>query len=211
MPRRLRSVLVRPGRERLSGMVDVDETSPVARSRGYAGQHRPRTSGEVDASTAKRCSSPIAVEVLEPKGLGRCHIEPLADCSAESLLPFLTDHVEPGAIVTTDSWSGCNGLTKPGYLHHQLSQRATRDPATRATGRRHGPTARRAPSPPCSSADCWTPTKARSSRRTFPPTSTSTSSGPTARPRIATACCSCANYGLGAPRPGSTLDSPKRI
>ena len=30
-------------------------------------------------------------------------------------------------------------------------------------GRRHGPTARRAPSPPCSSADCWTPAKARSS------------------------------------------------
>jgi hypothetical protein len=44
----------------------------------------------------------IAVEVFESKGLGRCRIATLADGSAESLLPFVTDHVEPGAVVTTD-------------------------------------------------------------------------------------------------------------
>ena len=36
--------------------------------------------------------------------IGRCRMMPLADASAVSLHPFVTDHVEPGAKVITDSW-----------------------------------------------------------------------------------------------------------
>ena len=116
MLHRLRSVLVRPGRERLSGRVEVDET--------FIGGVEPGLRG--GREHGKKVLTGIAVEVFEPKGLGRCRIATLADGSAESLLPFVTDHVEPGAVVTTDGWSGYNGLARLGYVHHQLSQRAAR-------------------------------------------------------------------------------------
>jgi transposase-like protein len=51
---------------------------------------------------------------------------PLADASAASLHPFVTDHVEPGATVITDGWQGYHGLEKLGYVHDRRSQRAAR-------------------------------------------------------------------------------------
>ena len=51
---------------------------------------------------------------------------PLADASAASLHPFVTDHVEPGATVFTDGWQGYHGLEKLGYVHARRSQRAAR-------------------------------------------------------------------------------------
>jgi len=51
---------------------------------------------------------------------------PLADASAASLHPFVTDHVEPGTRVITDGWQGYRGLEKLGYVHDRRSQRATR-------------------------------------------------------------------------------------
>jgi hypothetical protein len=39
----------------------------------------------------------VAVEVFEPKGIGRCRMAVLADGSAGSLHPFVTGAVEPGA------------------------------------------------------------------------------------------------------------------
>ena len=51
---------------------------------------------------------------------------PLADASAASLHPFVTDHVEPRATVITDGWAGYSGLEKIGYVHDRRSQRAAR-------------------------------------------------------------------------------------
>ena len=51
---------------------------------------------------------------------------PLADASAASLHPFVTDFVEPGATVITDGWRGYYGLEKLGYTHDRRSQRAAR-------------------------------------------------------------------------------------
>ncbi len=55
---------------------------------------------------AKKALTGVAVEVREPKGFGRCRMLPLADGSAASLHPFVTDHVEPGATIITDRWQG---------------------------------------------------------------------------------------------------------
>ena len=82
---------------------------------------------------------------------------PLADASAASLHPFVTDHVEPGATVFTDGWQGYHGLEKLGYVHARHSQR------------RPGPTGRIPASycPRCTmsphwpSGGCWAPTKDR--------------------------------------------------
>ena len=113
---RLRSVLVRPGRDRLGGVVEVDET--------YIGGEEPGLAG--GRARGKKVLTGIAVEVQAPNGVGRCRMLPLADASAASLHPFVTDHVEPRATVITDGWAGYSGLEKLGYVHDRRSQRAAR-------------------------------------------------------------------------------------
>jgi ISXO2-like transposase domain len=73
----------------------------------------------------KKVLTAIAVEVIEPRGFGRCRMAPVAD-SAASLHAFVTDHVAPGARVVTDGWAGYRGLDKLGYTHQPRSQRAVR-------------------------------------------------------------------------------------
>ena len=114
MLHRLRSVLVRPGRDRLAGAVEVDET--------YIGGEEPGLRG--GRARGKKVLTGIAVEVQDPKGLGRCRMGPLPDASASSLHGFVTDHVEPGARVITDGWQGYHGVEQLGYLHDRHSQRA---------------------------------------------------------------------------------------
>jgi len=116
MLHRLRSVLVRPGRDRLSGTVEADET--------FIGGDEPGLRG--GRARGKKVLTGIAVEVGAPKGIGRCRMEVLADASAESLNPFITGAVEPGSTVITDAWQGYSGLDGLGYTRERRSQRAAR-------------------------------------------------------------------------------------
>ena len=102
MLHRLRSVLVRPGRDRLTGTVEVDET--------YIGGEEPGLRG--GRAKGKKSLVGVAVEVRQPRGYGRCRMEILPDASAGSLHPFVTDHVEPGATVITDGWLGYHGIDR---------------------------------------------------------------------------------------------------
>lgn len=113
---RLRSVLVRPDRERLSGKVEVDET--------YIGGAEPGLSG--GRAQGKKVLTVIAVEILEPKGWGRCRMSAIADASASSLLPFVKESIEPGSTVITDGWNGYIGIEHEGYIRDRRSQRAAR-------------------------------------------------------------------------------------
>ena len=123
MLHRLRSVLVRPGRDRLSGTVEVDETFIGGEEAGLRGGR----------AKGKKVLVGVAVEVSEPRGDGRCRMAILPEDSAASLHPFVTDHVAPGATVITDAWMGYHGIAKLGYAHRRRSQRAARargeDPA----------------------------------------------------------------------------------
>ena len=62
MLHRLRSVLVRPGRERLAGTVEIDET--------YIGGDEPGLRG--GRARGKKTLVGVAVEVTQPRGFGRC-------------------------------------------------------------------------------------------------------------------------------------------
>ena len=116
MLHRLRSVLVRPGRDRLTGMVEVDET--------FIGGEEPEMAG--GRAKGKKVLTGIAVEVRDPKGIGRCRMMPLVDASFGSLHGFVRSSVEPGTTVITDGWKGYEGLARAGYIHDRRSQRAAR-------------------------------------------------------------------------------------
>lgn len=113
MLHRLRSVLVRPGRDRLSGTVEVDEAWFGGEEPGLRG----RTKG-------KKSLVAIAVERKDPRGWGRCRLAVVQDASAESLHAFVADNLEPGARVVTDGWPSYLGITGLGYDHEPHSQRA---------------------------------------------------------------------------------------
>jgi transposase-like protein len=110
MLHRLRSVLVRPGRERLSGEVEVDES--------YFGGEEPGRRG--GRAKGKKVLVAIAVERLQPMGFGRCRMAVLADASGDSLRAFLVDNVEPGATVITDGWPPYRPATEGLYAHEPI-------------------------------------------------------------------------------------------
>jgi hypothetical protein len=110
MLHRLRSVLVRPGRERLQGTVEVDET--------YIGGDEPGLSG--GRAKGKKVLVGIAVERAGTRGFGRCRMAVLADASSDSLRALLVDHIEEGATVVTDGWQPYRPATRDLYVHDRL-------------------------------------------------------------------------------------------
>ena len=50
----------------------------------------------------------------------------IPNASGETLTAFITENVEPGAVVHTDGWMGYAPLTKKGYVHRPRSQRAAK-------------------------------------------------------------------------------------
>jgi hypothetical protein len=179
MLHRLRSVLIRPGRERLAGRVEVDDT--------FIGGEEPGLRG--GRQKGKKSLVGVAVEVREPKGFGRCRMAILPDASAASLHPFVAGHIEPGATVITDAWQGYSGIEDLGYLRDRRSQRAAR-----ARGEDPGSCSQASTGSPRSpGAGCWAPTKDRSARRTCRPTWTSSCSDSTAGTPAAAGSCSTAS------------------
>jgi transposase-like protein len=118
MLHRYRAAMVRPGRERLAGEVEVDET--------YIGGEEPGRHGR---ATSKKAIVAIAVEVREPRGFGRIRLSRVPDVSAASLVPFVCDVVEGGATVMTDGWRSYGHISEHGYTHEKTVITATGDPA----------------------------------------------------------------------------------
>lgn len=103
---KLRRAMVRPRRERLSGCIEVDETYVGGPETGVHGRE-----------TENKSIVVIAAEEDGP-GIGRIRLRRVPDVSAHSLLPFVQEAVEPGAVVHTDGWRGYCGLERKGYKHH---------------------------------------------------------------------------------------------
>lgn len=113
-----RRAMVRPNRDRLNGIVEVDETYVGGVEEGARGR-----------STEKKAIVAIAVEIVDEKRLGRVRMQPIPDVSAESLRPFVRQTVQPGSSLLTDGWSGYSGLPTLGYDHVVINQSASPDPA----------------------------------------------------------------------------------
>ncbi|MGH9671058.1 MAG: IS1595 family transposase [Terriglobales bacterium] len=122
---KLRRAMVRPGRDRLSGDVEVDETYVGGPEEGVAGRQ-----------TESKSIVAIAAEV-RGKATGRIRMRRVPDVSGESLLPFVQEAVAPGARVRTDGWGGYGGLRTLGYRHKPKVIRGGRRTASEVMPRVH--------------------------------------------------------------------------
>ena len=102
---KLRRAMVRPGRDALSGWIEVDETYVGGWEEGMKGRRRGEKSLVV-----------IAAQVVG-NGIGRIRIRVIPDASAGSLHPFIEGSVEPGSTIHTDGWQGYASIDKKGYGH----------------------------------------------------------------------------------------------
>jgi transposase-like protein len=102
---KLRSAMVRPGRDLLHGRVEVDETYLGGLEEGRPGR------GAED-----KVLIGVAVEEVGKRS-GRIRFSILNSASAADLEHFIQAHIAPGSTVHTDGWSGYSGLKKLGYIH----------------------------------------------------------------------------------------------
>jgi len=101
---KLRRAMVRPGRDQLSGLVQMDET--------YLGGTR---SGKHGRGALGKALVVIAVEDKGANRPGRIRLQHVPDGKAVSLNPFVHGAVAPGSHVWTDDYQGYAQLSALGY------------------------------------------------------------------------------------------------
>ena len=112
---RLRRAMVRPERERLRGVVEVDEVYVELGDREH---DRKRLKGKGETS---QLIVAVAAEVLEPKGIGRIRLRRIQSASQEHVQPFVQESIEPSAQVHTDGSWAYRFLEPGGYAHQRTA------------------------------------------------------------------------------------------
>jgi transposase-like protein len=107
---KIRRAMVRPGRDQLSGEVEVDEAYLGGPEEGVRGRQ-----------TEKKALVVVAAQ-KDGRGIGRIRMRRIPDATADSLLQFIVASVEPGSMIHTDGWDGYNGLEAMGYPHRVTVQ-----------------------------------------------------------------------------------------
>lgn len=102
---KFRRAMVNPGRDQLSGIVEVDETYVGGEEAGVRGRE-----------TLKKAIVLIAVETNNEK-LGRVRLRSVPDLNGSTLTGFVSDVVAPGSTVHTDGLPAYGGLAKLGFDH----------------------------------------------------------------------------------------------
>ncbi len=122
---KLRRAMVRPGRDLLTGRVEVDEC--------YVGGLEEGLRGRLIESKAL-----VVVAAQEDgRGIGRIRLRLIADASAESLHPFIQESVAPGSVIHTDGWRGYSGLETKGYVHQTTVLKGKKESASDLLPRVH--------------------------------------------------------------------------
>ena len=111
MLHRFRRAMVCPGRDQLKGLVEVDDTYMALTDR----EDPPIKAGR-KRSTSKLLVA-VAVELLEPKGFGRIRLRRIPKASAQYLISFVQESIEPGAQLRTDGAAAYKPLKDLGYNH----------------------------------------------------------------------------------------------
>jgi transposase-like protein len=104
--------MVRPGRNRLSGRVEVDETYLGGLEEGVRGRQ-----------TFKKALIVVAAEERGKKAI--------------SLRSFIVQAIDPGSTIVTDGWEGYSGLEAHGYSHEVRRAKGGNESVTKLLPRVH--------------------------------------------------------------------------
>lgn len=102
---KLRRAMVRPGRDRISGTIEVDET--------YVG-------GKETGKRGRGAEGKVLIVIgaqIDGNRIGRIRLKRVSDASGKNLERAIQETIEPGSIVRTDGWEGYNQLSSIGYIH----------------------------------------------------------------------------------------------
>jgi transposase-like protein len=102
---KLRRAMVRPGREPLTGEVEVDETFVGGVEKGGGRRH-----------LGNKAMVVIAAEI-RGKGIGRIRLKRIADGSSDSLTTFVREAIEKGGVIVSDGLQSYRSLPDHGYRH----------------------------------------------------------------------------------------------
>lgn len=110
---KLRLAMVRPMRDRIPGIIEVDETyiggkKAGKRGRGAAGKILVIIGAQIDGNR-----------------IGQIRVKRVSNASGKSLTGAVQQAVEPGSIVQTDGWDGYSQLDSVGYVHEIVRKDAT--------------------------------------------------------------------------------------
>jgi len=123
MLHKLRRAMVRPGRDRLRGTVEVDETYWGAKEEGVTGR-----------KIEDKSLILVAVEI-RGRAMGRIRLRRVLDLHQTTLHGFIREMIEPGSTVRTDGLPAYQGLR--GYAHDRRIQRRQPDGKERLLPRVH--------------------------------------------------------------------------
>jgi len=102
---KLRRAMVRPGRDKLSGIVEINETMVSGAKSGKRGR-----------GAEGKTLVLIAAEKTQ-WGIGRIRMASVTDASGDVLEKTIQEMVDTGSTIRTDGWAGYSGLNKLGYTH----------------------------------------------------------------------------------------------
>jgi transposase-like protein len=105
---KLRRAMIREGREKLSGIIEVDETYIGGEEIGKGKQGR---------GAEEKGLVVVATECIG-KQIGRVRFKIISDASKENLLPFIKENVKYGSTVITDGWPSYASLSKNKEYEH---------------------------------------------------------------------------------------------
>lgn len=118
MLHKLRAAMVKVERERLRGVVEVDET--------YIGGHRPGISGR-GALGKSVVIGAVEVRQYERDGktvevAGRLRLRKISNAQATTLNKFITETIEPKSTIVTDGWKAYDSAIGRPYKHETVNQ-----------------------------------------------------------------------------------------
>lgn len=113
---KLRRAMVLPGRELLSGTVEIDETYVGARHTSVGG----RSPGH---------KAIVAIAVEGDQAPERVRMRRIPNVKQDTLTDFVLDHVARGSEVRTDAWTGYDDIGRYRFRHVVTNVSASGDPA----------------------------------------------------------------------------------
>ena len=112
--------MVNSERDKLSGIVEVDETLVGGVS------HKSKNTQHL---YEKKAVVLVAVELIEPKGFGRIRLKQVDSATAENIQRFILDSVEKGSLICSDGSLAYIKLGKLGYEHKRIVHSGSSTPA----------------------------------------------------------------------------------